>query len=261
MHKKSQQHKRFQPAFFYCNVGDQVICLYCNLICQQWTSNINDLEEVHFTSVPQCPYIRSMLKLHQTNTISIGKENYANTSNGQLQTSNNLRYNGTVHTSAYHRNYIEISKRQESVPSVDDFTRAGFFYTDNPTVEHSRWFPKCAYVKQLYGNELYEEIQESKRRFQKCNERNQPKRKYNDGSIKYSQVLVSDNNTLSRLVAARLDLLISQRLLSQNYDFTSDSDLLIACIILQQQIIHINGNKETIITPNILLIKIYLFLF
>ncbi|CAF4218083.1 unnamed protein product, partial [Adineta steineri] len=40
-------------------------------------------------------------------------------------------------------------------------------------------------------------------------------------------------------------------------DFTSDSVLLIACIILQQQIIHINGNKETIITPNILLIKIY----
>ncbi|CAF0920180.1 unnamed protein product [Adineta steineri] len=33
-------------------------------------------------------------------------------------------------------------------------------------------------------------------------------------------------------------------------DFVSNSDLLIACIILQQQIIHINGNKENIIIPS-----------
>jgi hypothetical protein len=68
--------------------------------------------------------------------------------------------------------------------SVDDLVRAGFFYTgiktvvtcfycngslqswgqnDNPTVEHARWFPHCAYAKQLCGNEFYTKIQESKR--------------------------------------------------------------------------------------------------
>ncbi|CAF1353923.1 unnamed protein product [Adineta steineri] len=121
-------------SFFYCNVGDRVICLYCNLICQQWTLNINDLEEVHFTSVPQYSYIRSMLKRHQTNTILIINENYANNSNGQLQISNNLRFNKIVHTSAYHRNYTEISKRQESLPSVDDFVRVRFSYIGTKTI-------------------------------------------------------------------------------------------------------------------------------
>ncbi|CAF1059085.1 unnamed protein product [Adineta steineri] len=284
-------------GFFSCNVGDRVICLYCDLICQQWTSGIDDPEEVHCTLAPQCPYVRSMLKLRQTNAISIVNENYTNNSTGQLQTSNNLRCNEIVHTSAYHTNYAEIPKRlesftswpQESLPSVDDFVRAGFFYTgtksivtcfycngslqnwgtkDNPTVEHARWFPSCPYAKQLCGDELYEKIQESKRRFQKRNEENQSKRKYNDSSTNPSRVLVPDENTLSRLVAARLDLPISQHLLSQNFklsvikrcwedqlrlkqdDFVSDTDLLIACIILQKQIIHINGNKENIIIPS-----------
>ncbi|CAF4275534.1 unnamed protein product, partial [Adineta steineri] len=221
------------------NVGDRVICLYCNLICQQWISDTDDPEEVHCTLAPQCPYVRSILKLHQTNAISIVNEN----SNGQLQTSTNLRLNEIVLTSAYHKNYMEIPKRlesftswpQESLPSVDDLVRAGFFYTgtktivtcfycngslqnwgakDNPMVEHCRWFPMCAYAKQLCGDELYERIQESKRRLQII------KRCWED-----------------------------QLRLKQD-DFTSDTDLLIACIILQKQIIHINGNKENIIIPS-----------
>ncbi|CAF1575186.1 unnamed protein product [Adineta steineri] len=284
-------------GFFNCNVGDRVICLYCNLICQQWTSDTDDPEEVHCTLAPQCPYVRSMLKFRQTNAISIVNENYTNeNSNGQLQTSTNLRLNEIVLTSAY-QNYMEIPKRlasftswsEKSPPLVDDLVRAGFFYTgtktivtcfycngslqnwdskDNPMVEHCRWYPMCAYAKQLCGDELYKRIQESKRRLQKRNEKNQSKRKHSDSSINTSQLLVSDENTLSRLVAARLDLPISQQLLSQNFklsiikrcwedqlrlkqdDFTSDTDLLIACIILQKQIIHIDGNKENIIVPS-----------
>jgi hypothetical protein len=62
--------------------------------------------------------------------------------------------------------------------------RAGFFFTgtktvvtcfycngslqnwganDNPMIEHARWFPHCAYAKQLCGVELHRKIQESKR--------------------------------------------------------------------------------------------------
>ncbi|CAF0974148.1 unnamed protein product [Adineta steineri] len=175
-------------GFFNCNVGDRVICLYCNLICQQWISDTDDPEEVHCTLAPQCPYVRSMLKLRQTNAISIVNENYTDkNSNDQLQTTNNSRLNEIVHTSAYHKNYMEIPKRlasftswpEESLPLVDDFVRAGFFYTgtktivtcfycngslqnwdskDNPMVEHCRWFPTCAYAKQLCGDELGEAV-------------------------------------------------------------------------------------------------------
>ncbi|CAF4028337.1 unnamed protein product [Rotaria sp. Silwood1] len=81
--------------------------------------------------------------------------------------------------------------------------------------------------------------------------------------------MIPDENTLSRFVAARLDLPISQSLLNRNFklsvikrcwedqlrlkqnDFATDCDLLIACIILQKQIDHINGRQENIIVPSI----------
>ncbi|CAF1233312.1 unnamed protein product [Rotaria sordida] len=214
-------------GFFYCNVGDRVICLYCNLICQQWTPYTDDPEEVHQTFSPLCPYVLFILKTCQTSTASILNDS----SNNRALRSNRLRFNEIVQASAFHRTYVEISKRQssfnswpqEDLPSIDDLVRAGFFYTgsktivtcfycngslqnwgpkDNPLIEHVRWFPLCAYAKQLCDDELYRKIQESKR-------------------------------------------------IHQENDFATDCDLLIACIILQKQIDHINGRQENIIVPSI----------
>jgi hypothetical protein len=39
-------------------------------------------------------------------------------------------------------------------------------------------------------------------------------------------------------------------------DFESDCDLLMACEILQKQIQYINGNKENIIVPSVMMKKI-----
>ncbi|CAF1259931.1 unnamed protein product [Rotaria sordida] len=284
-------------GFFYCNVGDRVICLYCNLICQQWTPHTDDPEEVHQTLSPLCPYVLFLLKTHQTSTVSILNDR----TNNRAVTSNLLRFNEIVQASASHRAYIEISKRQtsfnswpqEELPSVDDLVRAGFFYTgsktivtcfycngslqnwgpkDNPLIEHVRWFPLCAYAKQLCDDELYRKVQESKRIHQERTRTNQIEKNgnfSNDHSTNNSQLVIPDENTLSRFVAARLDLPISQSLLNQNFklsvikrcwedqlrlkqnDFTTDCDLLIACIILQKQIDHINGRQENIIIPSI----------
>jgi len=104
---------------------------------------------------------------------------------------------------------------------------------------------------------------------------------------------ITDEKLLSRLVAARIDLPISQRLLDQHFklsvikrcwedqlqfkreqmkktfictlvclyiyledDFISDCDLYIACLILQKQIEHIDGKKENIIIPSVAMNKI-----
>ena len=102
---------------------------------------------------------------------------------------------------------------------------------------------------------------------------------------------IGDEKLLIRLVAARLDLPASQRLLDHPFklsvikrcledqlrlkrkyrklmrkygtdqylirfavylvdDFVSDTDLYIACLILQKQIEHINGNKDNIVIPS-----------
>jgi hypothetical protein len=103
-----------------------------------------------------------------------------------------FRSNAIVHTAARNTTYIEIPKRyasftnwpNENAPPVDDLVKAGFFFTgtksivtcfycngslqnwgpnDNPIIEHARWFPHCAYAKQLCGVELHRKIQESKR--------------------------------------------------------------------------------------------------
>jgi hypothetical protein len=171
-----------EAGFFHCNVGDRVICIYCNLICQQWTPHTDDPCEVHKTLSPNCPYVKFKLIRPAASA-------------SQLPTSNNLdplQSNEVILTDACHPTFTETLARHasfatwlnENLPPVDDFVRAGFFYTgthttvtcfycngslqnwgpnDNLMIEHARWFPHCAYAKQLCGAELYHEIQESKR--------------------------------------------------------------------------------------------------
>jgi hypothetical protein len=181
-----------EAGFFNCNVGDRIICLYCNLICQQWVPNSDDPWEVHRTLSPKCPYVIATLKRRETSSIRIVNEQSTRENAIGSTNTDPFRFNEIVYTAACHTAYIEIPRRHasfaawpnENSPSVDDLVRAGFFYTgtktivtcfycngslqnwganDNPTIEHARWFPHCAYAKQLCGAELHRKIQESKR--------------------------------------------------------------------------------------------------
>ncbi|CAF3347260.1 unnamed protein product [Rotaria sp. Silwood1] len=294
-----------EAGFFGCNVGDRVICLYCNCIFQQWTPHTDDPCEVHKTLSPKCPYVIAMLKRQPTGSILIINE-FSN--NSHSLTSNNtdaFRCNEIVYTAACHTNYIEIPRRhasfdtwpKENLPSVDDLVRAGFFYTgtktivtcfycngslqnwganDNPTIEHARWFPHCAYAKQLCGPELHRKIQESKRIQQERAKIKEPSKQLGitSNNMGRGSLNISDESTLSRFVAARLDLFIAQCLLNRmvklsiikrcyedqlrikHDDFTDDCDVLVACIILQKQIERIDGKKENIIVPSVAMNKI-----
>jgi hypothetical protein len=185
-----------KAGFFYYNVGDRVICIYCNLICQQWTTHSDDPCEVHKTLSPNCPYVKAKLVCPSASSIIIIDEcsTEVTTSNHSPTVTNPepLRSNEIVFTAACNPSFAEIPKRhasfatwsQENLPSADDLVQAGFFYTgtktivtcfycngslqnwgpnDNPMIEHARWFPHCAYAKQLCGDEMYRKIQESKR--------------------------------------------------------------------------------------------------
>ena len=191
-HRSPPRAQMIEAGFFSCNVGDRVICLYCNIVCQEWIPQTDDPCEVHKLLSPKCPYVVAMSRRQQMSSICIVNEELRR--DNTIATTNNdpLRFNEIVYTTACHRNYIEIPRRHvsfatwpnENLPSVDDLVRAGFFYTgtrtivtcfycngslqnwgakDNPTIEHARWFPHCAYAKQLCGADLYRKIQESKR--------------------------------------------------------------------------------------------------
>ena len=186
-----------EAGFFNCNVGDRVICLYCNLICQQWTPHTDDPCEVHKTLSPNCLYVTSKLIRPDASSMIIVNENATTTSPAETHspTTSNLdplRSHEIVHTAACNPAFTELPRRHASfttwtpdnLPSVEDLVRAGFFYTgtktivtcfycngslqnwspnDNPMIEHARWFPHCAYAKESCGTDLYRKVQEAKR--------------------------------------------------------------------------------------------------
>lgn len=186
------QAQMVEAGFFGCNVGDRVICIYCNLICQQWTPHTDDPSEVHRVLSPHCIYVKAKLVQRSTESIVIVNENVASGSTAAGSNAEQFHCQAFVPTAACNPAYTELPKRTasfanwtaENSPSADDLVRAGFFYAgmstivtcfycngslqnwgpnDNPMIEHARWFPHCAYAKQLCGDELYRKIQESKR--------------------------------------------------------------------------------------------------
>ena len=163
-------------GFFCCNVGDRVICIYCNVICQQWTGNSDDPCEVHKTLSPKCPYVLAMPTAATSSSI---RDNSSLSADAISNTALNPHYSGMSE-----RLKTFTTWPNEDLPAVDDLVKAGFFYigtkaivtcfyckgslqnwaaNDNPMIEHARWFPHCAYARQLCGTDLYRKIQESKR--------------------------------------------------------------------------------------------------
>jgi baculoviral IAP repeat-containing protein 7/8 len=245
-------------GWYYCNVADRTLCIYCNIICHNW-ADTDDPYEVHVRRAPDCPFILS-IPCSSKDPLAVANHSL----NGSFQ--------------PHHKSMCEVTRRQETFntkawtqtsPTIEDLAQAGFFYfgtensvtcfycngslhkwgpNDSPKIEHGRWFPDCLYAKHLCGNRLHAKIQSRKK-----------------------QLLVEKNSfdkeTLIRLVNARLDLPIVQRLRQQHKlsiikrciesqlknhqdDFASESDLIMACFILQKQIDIIQGKPENLITPS-----------
>ncbi|CAF1641786.1 unnamed protein product, partial [Didymodactylos carnosus] len=149
-----------ESGFFNCNVGDRVICIYCNLVCQQWMLT-DDPSEIHKLLSPDCCFVKSNLVYSTTPTRTILCETAGVPTDCEI-----------VRIQACNQQFMEIPKRHATfatwpaeapLQSIDDLVRAGFFYTgtktivtcfycngslqnwgedDNPTIEHARWFPQ-----------------------------------------------------------------------------------------------------------------------
>ncbi|CAF1591031.1 unnamed protein product [Didymodactylos carnosus] len=150
-----------ESGFFSCNISDRVICIYCNVICQQWI-HTDDPVQIHKILSPTCPCVKKLISLQ-------------NNDNSNMINNNSDRCNDIDLTSAYHTASIEVSKRHESfnswpaqqLKSIDNLIKAEFCYmgiktivtcfycngsienwndNNNPFIERVRWFPHCAYI-------------------------------------------------------------------------------------------------------------------
>ncbi|CAF4100302.1 unnamed protein product, partial [Rotaria sp. Silwood2] len=122
------QTQMIQAGFFYCSVGDRVICIYCNLICQQWTPHTDDPCEVHKTFSPKCPFVVNMLVRREVTPLLIINQSIESNRISALATGDLFRSHEIVLATACNPAYVEIPRRHQSftswpseqLPSVDD---------------------------------------------------------------------------------------------------------------------------------------------
>jgi hypothetical protein len=183
-----------EAGFFNCNVGDRVICIYCNLICAHWTPYVDNPSEVHKQLSPNCIYVKSHLIRHGSppiiNANGCPIRAVAGSPWSASHNINTLRLSQYVDPFAENDSSGEIRSNLPSFstysnsrsPSIDDQIQANYFSTesnsdkqgfscdqslpnwsqnDNPMIERSRWSPHCAYATQLCSDELHRKIQES----------------------------------------------------------------------------------------------------
>ncbi|CAF2377764.1 unnamed protein product [Rotaria sp. Silwood2] len=264
--------RMIDAGFFGCNVGDRVICIYCDLICQHWNIETDDPCEVHKILSPNCVLVKSIFHC------------------------DSLHHNHIVSTVPSYIDYVDPKKRSASFctwykkgfPSTDKLVDAGFFFNgskiicfycngsfdnwelnNHPIAEHVRWFPYCNYARQLCGEDLYHKIQRAIKHMSENVRTSEFKNDHHRSSI-------LDDSLLLRLVADYLDLPVSIYLLEvkkiersiverclkdqlqhRYYDFIDGCDLSIRCEIIKKQIEHIEIKKKDVVIPSIALKELY----
>lgn len=256
-------------GFFGCNVGDRVICIYCDTVYQQWDLETDDPREIHRLVSPRCPY----LSLMSTSASILGETII------DMDTSNTEPSHPEFTDETARKRTFE-DKAEISSTRIQELVQNGFYYAsmealvkcfhcdkalnnwetiENALVCHVKLSPQCQFAKSTCTQDLYQSIISS------INSRSSTR----PLSVRPScrQGTAVDDNLLSRLVAARLDLPVSQELLNKNVrlsvikrvwedqlrikhdDFVADIDVHVACLILEKQIKIIDGNKDNVIIP------------
>ncbi|CAF1525336.1 unnamed protein product, partial [Didymodactylos carnosus] len=159
---KSQKFKKTETSTYVNDIKreeekekDSVLNFFETKITQQARDRTfshwpHKVPEIHKLLSSNCPYVKFIMnKSSSLNNIRILNESSRQTSplpptvsNGGVENSNVIRSNEIVLTAACNAGYIEIPKRhasfaswpQESLPSVDDMAKSGFFYTGTNTI-------------------------------------------------------------------------------------------------------------------------------
>ncbi|CAF0933130.1 unnamed protein product [Adineta steineri] len=217
-----------ESGFFNCNVGDRVICIYCNLICQQWTPHTDDPSEVHKTLSPNCIYVAAnLIRPAASSTIIVNENSASTSSNIHSSTSashNPLRSNEIIFTNTSRSAYTEMSKQsqQEHVKGngLKEKTSNGISSNSTLTINSQRLLiPDDSTLNQLVRKRL---------------------------DLPISQHLLDKKFELSVIQRCWED-----QLRLKQEDFISGCDLYIAYLILQKQDEHIDGKRENIVIPSI----------
>ena len=245
-----------EAGFFCCNVGDRVICLYCHLICQGWGDGSDDACAVHKTLSPGCRYVSSMLMGPGLSTRSgqTANRDSAASVDEYLQDSSFINDLKLKQAQWFRNRQAPEPKRthqeSEQMQAIME-TDPGLILESSKN--HTNEMKSCLALEGVQADSFPED---------------------NGCPINDAE------NSLRRLVVARVDRLEARSPLKQKFslsvikrcwedqlrlkceceegvmdalcpfldvDFATDTDLWVACTILQKQGAHIQGKKENIV--------------
>lgn len=144
------------------------------MVCAWQPGDIPDQE--HLRHFPTCPFVQNQIKPRLSQTLSFPNVNIV--TGDSLQ---NLGVN--EHKSPKHTSYATIEARirtytawpEDLIQTPDILAEAGFYYAgsadlvrcfhcdgglrnwdpqDDPWTEHARWFPSCAFVRVVKGQDF-----------------------------------------------------------------------------------------------------------
>ncbi|UJR10742.1 hypothetical protein I4U23_014930 [Adineta vaga] len=248
-----------EAGFSGCNVRDRVICMYCDLICEEWNVELDDPCKVHQVLSPNCLFVKSMLKnklfAFHLNYIDREKrlETFATWSNQTSLDKNNLAYAG------FFLDNFEVKCFYCNGSLAQNEVR------DHPLTEHIRWFPYCKYARQLCGEDLYEKLRRAVNSLpENIKLENQPNQSNKLEEAVIPELLLSHvdyNDFRQSLYKHKFHRSIIQHCFEDQFqlkreDFVTSYDLFIACLIYQKQMDFEHKRKRSV-KPNEVMQRIY----
>lgn len=127
-------------GWWYTNISDRVMCIHCDVMFHGWTEKDKPYE-IHRLKSPRCFYVR--MKEEKGTTTSSTTVNQVPEANTALTQT----LNGQSIVGAVHADYAQVFRRRQTfqtwpeetpstLPSIDSFVEAGFFYTGSRHTEN-----------------------------------------------------------------------------------------------------------------------------
>lgn len=163
-----------RAGFYYLKQRDKTKCAFCNGIVESWQLG-DDADKEHKRYFPDCAFVRTVINPRTPALPNL---------NNNLHLHNNLQELGVnEHRKPKKAEYATLESRLRTfvawpvdlIQTPDGLGQAGFYYEnsgdqvrcfhcdgglrhwdpqDDPWTEHARWFPSCAYVLMVKGQDF-----------------------------------------------------------------------------------------------------------
>lgn len=175
--------KLVKAGFYYTGKNDTTKCVYCAGEAVNWTQG-DDPDLEHKRLFPNCPYVRNTIIPRLLAADATSALNTDTFHNFNIVSSDNLNELGIqTFESPKKPNLCSLESRlrtftqwpEDLIQTPDILAQAGFYYggtgdlvrcfhcdgglqhwdpTDDPWVEHAKWFPSCSFLKLVKGEEF-----------------------------------------------------------------------------------------------------------